>query len=149
MGFLTVGAKRFATLEEGWRADPQGPGGQRREGILTESCVPDGPYELRPHTSAKYPDGVYALVNETLGVYYQNRPQGQPWGRQAILIHPGNTIQDIEGCILVGLTHGTLEGRQAVLSSRDAFSQLKALLGASRHQLVIRATHGTAEELAA
>lgn len=149
LGYLRAGDLNLATLEEGWRADPDGPGGQRREGALTESCIPDGRYEIRPHVSAKYPDGVYALVNEHLGVYYQNRPQGQTWGRQAILIHTGNTTADIEGCILVGLTHGKIDGRDAVLSSRDAFAKLKALLGTGRHQLLIRATQGTAEEIAA
>jgi hypothetical protein len=149
LGILRVAGKRFATLEEGWRADPHGPGGQRREGSLTESCVPDGTYALRPHTSAKYPQGVYALINESLGVWYQDRPHGQTWGRQAILIHSGNTVADIEGCILVGVMHGMMNGQAAVLNSRDALASLKTLLGSERHTLVIRPTFGTSEELSA
>src|SRR5690606_41150400 len=48
----------------------------------------------------------YALVNEALGVYYQQRPAGQTWGRTAILIHVGNFVSDVIGCVAVGMSHG-------------------------------------------
>lgn len=145
LGWLFAGSLRLATLEEGWRADPDGPGGQRRETPLIESCVPDGTYVLRTHVSAKYPNGVYALVNHVLGVWYLDRPPGQLWGRQAILIHTGNNIDHIEGCVLVGRRHQILDGRHQVLESRNAFEALKGLLGNETHSLHIRATAGTAE----
>jgi len=144
LGWLAVGTLRIATLEEGWRADPDGPGGQRREGALTESCVPDGTYSLVPHVSTKYPNGVYALVNPALGVYHREKPAGQKWGRVAVLIHIGNTTEDIEGCILVGKRHGKLDGRDAVLESGSTFAALRALLGEASHSLTIRPTAGTA-----
>jgi hypothetical protein len=146
LGTLYVATLRLATLEEPWAADPEGPGGQRREGGLRESCVPDGTYELRPHTSAKYPDGVWALVNPVLGVYAPGtRPAGQKWGRDAILIHSGNTTDNIEGCILVGHRHGELDGMPAVLDSRNALTALRAALGTGSHTLQIRPTAGTSE----
>jgi len=145
LGTLFVGGLKLATLEEGWKADPDGPGGQRREAPLVESCVPDGTYVLRPHVSQKYPQGVYALVNQALGVWYQDRPLGQRWGRQAILIHTGNHTDHIEGCILVGMRHAFIDGRWNVLESRVAFGALKDLLGSDMHSIHIRPTAGTTE----
>lgn len=145
LGTLTVGALRLATLEEGWRADPDGPGGQRREAPLVESCIPDGTYVLRPHFSQKYPKGVYAFVNQALGVWYQDRPAGQAWGRQAILLHTGNHTGHIEGCVLVGMRHFFDAGRWNVLESRVAFGALKDLLGNDTHSIHISPTAGTAE----
>jgi hypothetical protein len=144
LGTLSVGNLKLATLEEPWRPNPFGPGGQRRDGINRESCVPDGHYELRPHSSPKHPN-VWALVNPELGVWHGAVPPGLPYGRSAILLHTGNTTLDIEGCILVGLKHGRIEGAAAVLSSRTAMAQLQAALGPSGHMLIIRPTAGTSE----
>jgi hypothetical protein len=77
------------------------------------SCIPTGKYLCKPYTSAKYPD-----VWEVTGVT----------NRDSILIHIGNTIKDIEGCILVGQFFGTVSGLPAVLSSGAAFKMLKATL---------------------
>lgn len=149
LGTLYVGGISFATLEEGWKRDPDGPGGQRREPGLVESCIPDGLYNLKPHTSAKYPNGVYALVNPILGVYYAPdwKPPGQKWGRDAILIHTGNNTDHIEGCILVGRKHAFIEGRWNVLESKVAFADLKSCLGEKPDQIHIRPTAGTSEIL--
>lgn len=146
LGFLYANPLRLATLEEPWVPDPDGPGGQRRENELHESCVPDGIYTLRPHNSEHFTN-VWALVNPVLGVYYQpgEIPKGQRWGRSAILIHSGNTTADIIGCVLVGLRHGRINGETAVLESRDALAQLRTVLGAGLHTLTIRPTAGTQE----
>lgn len=140
LGTLQAGALRLATIERPWLPNPDGQGG-----LLSRSCVPDGTYELRPHDSERFP-GTYALVNETLGVYYQTRPAGQTWGRTAILIHVGNRVKDVIGCVAVGLEHGELYGSRAVLSSRQAMEQLRGMLGRNYHELVIRPTRGTSEE---
>lgn len=147
LGWLAVGPLRLATLEEGWRADPDGPGGQAREGVLVESCIPDGSYLLQPHFSQHYPTGVWHLVNPQLGVWAPGRrPSGQKWGRDAVLIHSGNNTDDIEGCILVGMRHVILDGRHQVLDSRNALERLRGLLGATdTHGLTIRPTSGTRE----
>jgi hypothetical protein len=42
-----------------------------------------------------------------------------------ILIHHGNTIKDIEGCILVGLGRGEVDGLPAVTSSRRAMELMR------------------------
>lgn len=146
LGFLYANPLRLATLEEPWTPDPDGPGGQRRERGLRESCVPDGIYTLKPHNTERFPN-VWALVNPTLGVWYQPNeiPPDQPWGRSTILIHAGNTTLDILGCLLVGMRHGSLGSTPAVLDSRKALDQLREVLGTAPHTLTIRPTGGTQE----
>jgi len=144
LGRLYAGSLSLATLEEPWIVNAFGPGGQRRNGLRHESCVPDGAYELQPHNTLKHPN-VWALSNPTLGVWHNAAPPGLPYGRSAILIHTGNTTLDIEGCILVGVRHGRIESYDAVLESRTALVQLQARLGTSPHSLVIRPTAGTSE----
>lgn len=39
-------------------------------------------------------------------------------GRANIQFHSGNTEKDSLGCVILGLTHGTLEGKPAVLSGK-------------------------------
>jgi hypothetical protein len=87
------------TLEEPWRNN------ERRV-----SCVPKGTYECKPHT----------------GLRFQNvwRLHGVP-NRDAILIHAGNTTDDIEGCILIGMDHGVLRNKRAVLRSGEALKELQ------------------------
>lgn len=139
LGYLDVDTLKLATIERPWISIPDGPGGKRRE-----SCVPDGQYALRPHTSGKFPD-TYALVNSDLGVWYQNVPAGQSWGRSAILIHKGNRTGDVVGCIAVGMRHAFSQAEHAVLESGRALDLLRTVLGQDTHTMIIRPTRGTAE----
>jgi hypothetical protein len=77
------------------------------------SCIPAGTYKCEPYTSAKYPN-VWQVTNVP--------------NRDAILIHAGNTIKDIEGCILVGQSFGTLSGLPAVLVSGQTLARLQDIL---------------------
>lgn len=146
LGRLRVGSLNLATLEEPWRADPDGLGGQRRELPLMESCVPDGSYILRAHNGTKWKN-TWALDNPLLGVYqYPNQiPDGQSFGRSSILIHSGNTVDSILGCILVGLRHGRLDNKDCVLESAKALDLLRTAMGPGSHVLDIRPTLGTRE----
>jgi hypothetical protein len=141
LGWLDVDSVKFATMERPWIPDPGGPGGRRRE-----SCIPDGDYAVRPHTSTRFPD-TYALTAHHLGVWYQpgEIPEGQPWGRSAIVIHAGNRVADVVGCIAVGNRHALSIGEHAVLDSRSALDRLRSMLGREGHSMVIRPTRGTAE----
>lgn len=147
LGTLIAGELRLATLEENWHADPDGPGGQRREGALVEACVPDGTYDLLPHDGTKFKN-VWCLVNPTLGVYRSpgDIPAGQKWGRSAVLIHSGNSTADIEGCCLVGRRHGFEANKPWIYESRAALDALRLALGTGQpHSLHIRPTLGTSE----
>ena len=141
LGWLDADTIRLATLERPWIPEPNGSGGKRRE-----SCVPDGTYFVRHHSSDKFPD-TFALVNPLLGVWYQpdDIPEGQGWGRSAILIHAGNRAGDVVGCIAVGIRHSTAATERVVLDSRKALDQLRTVLGKETHSLQIHPTSGTSE----
>lgn len=148
LGWLNVGTLKLATLEEPWSPDPDVPGGQRREIGKRESCVPDGAYQLHVHNGTKW-RGVWCLENRALGVYRQpaDIPQGQKYGRSAILIHSGVDTNSILGCILVGMGHGRVNSGAFVTESIKALDALRAVLSGGTHQLQIRPRAGTAEVL--
>jgi len=77
------------------------------------SCIPEGTYNCVPHNSPAHPD-----TWEVTGVP----------NRSAILIHNGNTMEDSEGCILVGSEEGILNGYPAVLHSVATLEKLREIL---------------------
>lgn len=133
-GILQVNGQIFATMERPWIPNPAGEGGLPRQ-----SCVPKGVYKLIAHHSVNFPN-TYALINHDLGVYYQpgEIPAGQKWGRSAILMHVGNRVRDVIGCIAVGKEHGEIQGEPAVLRSTLAMRELDQLLNRGRHELEIQ-----------
>jgi hypothetical protein len=86
------------TLELPWIAEEGFPGGWP-----DRSCVPAGKYDLVLHDTAKHPR-TFALSNPDLGVIHEP-DSDHPNYRTACLIHVANTVQDLEGCIGVGMTH--------------------------------------------
>lgn len=106
------GIPRMFTLEEPWKDNQH-----------KVSCIPEGIYACKPHEGTKW-----HRVWEITGV-----PD-----RSAILIHSGNTTDDIEGCIIVGRQIGELNNKTAVLQSADALNELRRLIGAGNEfQLTI------------
>lgn len=133
VGDKQIPVASFVTIERPWIENPAGVGGLPRQ-----SCVPPGSYTVIPHHSSNFPN-TYALVNRDLGVYYQpgDIPADQKWGRSAILMHVGNRVRDVIGCIGVGKDHGQLGGEPAVLRSTLAMRELDELLKRQRHTLQI------------
>lgn len=86
------------------------------------SCIPAGTYRCTKMVHIKH--GTIWRVN------------GVP-GRDDILLHQGNTIKDLLGCIAPGLGFGTLGGLPAVISSDPTFTMLRGVLDAE-FDLVIR-----------
>lgn len=140
LGWLTVGGLRLATLERPWLPNPMGAGGLQRQ-----SCVPDGAYQVTPYTSARFSD-VYKLQAPGLGVYPDTLPPGQDWGRVAILMHAGNAVEDVIGCVAVGLSHFVSGGQHQILRSQMALAQLRLAIGKAATTLTIQPTRGTAQE---
>lgn len=112
LGVLELDGKEICkTLELPWRDN---------EKVI--SCIPAGEYKLSPYPSSRF--GEVYIVNDVPN-------------RTGILIHTGNTASDIEGCILVGDSYGKLNGKRAVLNSRQAFNFIKELLGNEEYMLNI------------
>lgn len=103
-GALDIGPVQLFTLEEPWRNNERGV-----------SCIPPGVYPLRNITR---PSGKPAIA-------VVNVP-----GRDNILIHPGNTVRDTEGCILPGLEYG-FEPEPCVRQSLVAFEILHNIVGSN------------------
>lgn len=133
LGWLYYAGKSFATLERPWI-----PAQGHKGGTVRESCIPDGTYALRNHTSERFRN-VWALTNEALDVHYMPASKG----RSAILIHAGNCVRDVVGCVALGLSHGTLEGEHAVLNSLAAIIEFRAALAGATPTVIIRPTTGT------
>lgn len=125
MGRLYVGDEVFHTLERPWIPSLEHLGGKN-----FESCVPDGEYELKPFSSDDHPD-CWSLSNAELDVH---EFQASEPGRWAILIHVGNYVKDVVGCIAPGLT----ADESHVWNSGKAIDRLRDLLD-GEHTLVIRA----------
>lgn len=112
LGMLKGFSVPIYTLEEPWMHNQRGI-----------SCIPAGDYLCTPHTGLKFQD-VWRLNDVP--------------NRTAILIHAGNTTEDIEGCILVGLEHGKLRNKHAVLRSRLALDILRDTIGKNPFRLTIK-----------
>lgn len=111
-GKLYIQDKVFYTVESPWKDN---------EPFL--SCVPLGEYSLIPYTSERYGQ-TFKLVNVNNHVYPD---PSEPGDRFGIIIHVGNTKDDITGCIAVGLGLGYIDDKWAVTSSRLAMQDLKDL----------------------
>lgn len=126
-GILHLGTTVLQTIERPWVKNPDGLGG-----LPFESCIPDGDYELQPYTR---PSGkkAFILSNPDRGVYRQREDMGGKVGRYLILIHVGNTVKDVVGCIAPGLSGSD----KFVGDSRKAMAKLQQELGSSAHTIVI------------
>lgn len=114
---MGVGHPTIYTLEEPWQENKQ-----------TISCIPKGTYKCVPHNWKSSKAFRFGKVWEVTKVP----------NRLSILIHAGNTTDDIEGCILVGLSRGDLNGLEAVLESRKAIDMLRSIIGEAGFNLTIK-----------
>ena len=118
-GRLLIGDLELWTVERPWKDNEP-----------SVSCIPEGEYTLEPHSSSKFPD-TWALVGETVSHYPE---PGKT--RSAILIHVGNTMQDVIGCIAPG--ERLNENVWGVVASKRAMDQLrKEIYVTQTHTLTI------------
>lgn len=90
------------------------------------SCIPSGTYLVKRHISPKF--GQCFKIQDVKG-------------RSDILIHSGNVVNDTLGCVLVGLTSGTVgdSDNAMVYSSRKAMAVLLALID---KEIVLQISNG-------
>jgi hypothetical protein len=103
-GVLSIdGEPLCVTCEDPWRDNER-----------KISCIPEGRYKIRKHTSPRY--GVCFRVDDV--------PE-----RTHILVHAGNTSDDTLGCILLGTSFGSLGGKPAIVQSKPAVSRFMERMG--------------------
>jgi hypothetical protein len=84
------------------------------------SCIPPGKYECMYLHDYKSSSGV--LFKDTFHLL------GVP-GRDGILIHCGNTVDDIKGCLLMGQQLSFVNDRFSILYSREGLNALLKTVG--------------------
>ncbi len=115
LGVMSLADHQWQSLERPWVPGP--PGGTK--GV---SCVPTGLYRLQRHDTEAHPRS-FAIVNEDLGVYHLAVPPGKQ-GRTACLIHVANFVQELRGCIALGMGRAG----EALRRSKVAIDQFYALV---------------------
>ena len=114
LGTLKIGDTAIKTLERPWLNNEP-----------NRSCIPEGTYRCDFMECSN--SGKYRRVWHVQDVV----------GRTEILFHTGNLIEDSLGCILVGLSHGYLSGREAVLSSRKGLDEMRKHIGENSFTLIV------------
>lgn len=130
LGVIQLPDVRIFTIERPWLPDAQSP--ENIAGLPERSCVPEGNYLLEPHHSARFPN-VYALVNPALHVWHYAVPPGVK-GRAGILIHAGNDVSAVVGCIAVGMRCESSQyapGGYRILDSQRALQKVRDYLQSS------------------
>jgi hypothetical protein len=86
---------------------------------------------------------VVALVNPGFGVYHQREDRINDVGRFLILIHAGNWVDDVVGCIAPGIRRTVTERGPMVTASRRAMRQLMEWLDNDSAEILIVASDMT------
>lgn len=123
-GTLFIGSSFLAYTMEPGSGDTEHP--RVAPGFYLCEChgwEPDSPVRFRQ---------TWALVGHDLS--HQPEP-GVP--RSAILFHAGNVDEHTQGCILVGMHRGMMNGEPAVHESRMAMDRMRDLIGHDAFYLTI------------
>lgn len=102
-----------------------------------ESCIPDGIYQMEWYNSPKF-GPTWALIGDTVSLF----PEAGK-ARSAILIHKGNTMDDLLGCIALGSTLGFVNGKWGVLNSTETTNKFLELTKNKKLQIRIFPCMGT------
>ena len=129
IGRLTAGGETLCdTLEDADRA-------------LASTMPPEKIAAVKVRGATAIPTGRYRVTLDVVSPRFKARSWARPYGGrvprllavpgfEGVLIHPGNTAADTDGCILVG--RNTAVGR--VTDSVATYHKLMALLEAHRHE---------------
>ena len=101
-----------------------------RNNAQNVSCIPSGRYVCR------------RLVSRRFGTTYEvvDVP-----GREHILLHPGNVVDDTQGCVLLGRHFGLLRGARGILNSGQTFRAfLSELEGVEEFSFTVEDVYGEA-----
>ena len=111
--------------------------------VKGETRVDAGIYPLALRDSPKFsheylvnPDGSFEIVRAKTATIVQQsswKPHQLIWVKHTprhefVLIHWGNTDDSTDGCLIIGGATGTIEGQQAVLSSRACYEKFYPIM---------------------
>ena len=120
----------LVTLERPWIATSVHNGGKN-----DISSIPNGTYKLVPFARPSKDNIIVPqLMNKELGVYLFEDEMPPEGGRFLILMHPGNIVDDIVGCICSG---SWKREPHEVNSSRDAQAYILQAFHAGDTELII------------
>lgn len=112
--------KELYTVEKAWRANRK-----------AESCIPEGEYKLRKRDSP-------VVARTSRGKYPQGWEVVNVPDRTFIMIHVGNTENDLDGCIAPGIDLGFVHNKWAVVQSAVAMDELMTALTKAEYDLTIK-----------
>jgi hypothetical protein len=82
-----------------------------------KSCIPEGVYTMKKRPSP-------VVERTSRGRYSEGWEVTNVPERSYIMVHPGNTAADLEGCVAPGEALGYIEGKWAVTNSQAVFRRL-------------------------
>lgn len=105
----TMNGKRSVFTQQCDTLEPQWRDLKKEKKVRGKTAIPEGEYKIVMSPSAKFGKNMPYLLDV---------PQFE-----GIMIHPGNTVDDTKGCILVGVKSGT-----GLMVSRATFEKLMKIL---------------------
>lgn len=80
-------------------------------------------YEHPGEPVIKIPPGIYRCTRTRFFRGAYDTYEIHVPGHERILIHIANVEAQLDGCVALGIEHGTLDGKPAVLRSKEAFDK--------------------------
>ena len=105
----TMNGKRIMFTQQCDTLEPKWRDLKKEKKVRGKTAIPEGEYKIVMSPSAKFHRNM---------PYLKDVPQFE-----GIMIHPGNTVKDTMGCILVGVKSGT-----GLLVSRITFEKIMKIL---------------------
>lgn len=105
----TMNGNRIMFTQQCDTLEPQWRDLNKEKKVRGKTAIPEGKYKIVMSPSAKFGKNMPYLIDV---------PQFE-----GIMIHPGNTVKDTMGCILVGVKSGT-----GLLVSRATFEKIMKIL---------------------
>lgn len=126
-------------IERKWRKEDYTIGILYVNGVRLCNTLEDAVRSEKVYGRTAIPAGTYRVLMNTVSQKFQDRAWAKPYGGlvprlrnvpdfQGVLIHPGNTAADTDGCILVG--DNTIKG-QLTNSTNRYYQLMGMLLGAA------------------
>lgn len=126
-------------VERKWRKEDYTIGVLSVNGVRLCNTLEDAVRSEKVYGKTAIPAGTYRVLMNTVSPRFQDRAWAKPYGGivprlrnvpdfQGVLIHPGNTAADTDGCILVG--DNTIKG-QLTNSTNRYYELMGRMLGAA------------------